>query len=400
MRPGEGPPAGLLFLCFFFFAAFQYSTKSVRQSSFITELGAANLPWVYLAVALCSYPILRLFIGLADRVPRHHLIAGSCAIISASMMLFWWLFQFEWRWVPFALYVWMSIAYVMNVSQFWSFSNHVLDPRQAKRLFGFVGAGGLLGGIAGGQLAKVISSVADTRTTFPVAAAILILNGVLILFIQKRHRPADQASVAGSMGIGKLDQAKGGFAIIKSSRQLQLIAAIMMLTVVVANVVDIPFNWAVEQSTTGLDNATEFFGNFYSIMGISAFIFQLLFTARIHRVFGVGVAMRILPTAMALGTAAVLGAYYLLPALLLSTALGLKIGENGLRYSLDQATRELLFLPVPSRARIKAKAFIDVFVQRSAKGIASLVLLPVTPAIGLISPPVLAGWVAFPLIAV
>ena len=46
-----------------------------------------------------------------------------------------------------------------------------------------------------------------------------------------------------------------------------------------------------------------------------------------------------------------------------------------MRYSLEQATRELLFLPVPSQARVKAKAFIDVFVQRGAKGMAALLLL-------------------------
>ncbi len=56
----------------------------------------------------------------------------------------------------------------------------------------------------------------------------------------------------------------------------------------------------------------------------------------------------------------------------------LKVGESGLRYSLDQATRELLFLPVPAKARLKAKAYIDVFIQRGAKGLAAILLLPIT----------------------
>ena len=396
MRPGEGWPAVLLFLTFFLFITFQYATKSVRQSSYVKGLGAANLPWVYLAVALCSYPLLRLYGRFADRVQRHHLMAATCTIIALSMVVFWWLFQFTWAWIPFALYVWISIAYVMNVSQFWSFSNHVLDPRQAKRLFGFVGAGGLLGGIAGGQVARLVSFLVDTRTTFLVAAAILMLAVGIIFLIQKRS-PTDADAVAGAAGLAKLDKAKGGFEIIKNSRQLQVITAVMILSVVVAQIVDLQFNWAVESATTDLENATRFFGNFYSIMGIAAFLFQLAFTARIHRVLGVGVAMRILPITLAFGTAALFVSAGFFPSLLLATALFLKVGENGVRYSLEQATRELLFLPVPSKARVKAKAFIDVFVQRGAKGMAALLLLPVT--FGLITA-VQAGWITFVLIAI
>lgn len=399
MRAGEGGPAVLLFICFFLFITFQYTTKSVRQSSYIDGLGAANLPWVYLAVAVCSYPFLRLYSRFADKIHRHQLITATCVVIASSMVLFWWLFQYSWSWIPFVLYVWISIAYVMNVSQFWSFSNHVFDPRQAKRLFGFIGAGGLLGGIAGGQVARVVSGLVDTRTNFLVAAVILMLAALVIYLIHARW-PIDSRAVAGAAGIAKLERAEGGFDALRKSRQLRLIAAIMLLSTVVAQVVDVQFNWAVQQATTDLDNATGFFGNFFSIMGISAFLFQLVFTSRIHRSLGVGVAMRILPVTMALGSSAVLGAFYLLPSLLLASALMVKVGENGLRYSLEQATRELLFLPVPSKARVKGKAFIDVFVQRGAKGLAALLLLPVTPAIALIRPPVLAGWIAFPLIAI
>lgn len=401
VRPGEGLPALLLCVCFFLFVTFQYATKSVRQSAYVKGLGAAYLPVVYLAVAVFSYPILRLYSRFADRVERHHLLTASSGLIAASMLAFWWLFRPEllasWRWIPFVLYVWMSIVYVMNYSQFWSFSNHVFDPRQAKRLFGFVGAGGLLGSVAGGQVARVVSDLMGTRTTFLVAAVILSLAVAAIHLVHRFHH-VDAARVAGSAGLARLEKARGGFEIIRGSRQLQLIAAVMVLTVVVAQVVDIQFNWVAETRTESLDDATRFFGNFFTIMGISAFLFQLVFTSRIHRGLGVGFAMRILPVAMAVGSAAVLLSYHLLPAALLGTALALKVGENGIRYSLDQATRELLFLPVPSKARIKAKAFIDVFVQRGAKGLAALILLPVT--FGLIVPPINAGWIAFPLIAV
>ncbi|MFN2441753.1 MAG: hypothetical protein ABR517_03625, partial [Thermoanaerobaculia bacterium] len=119
-RAGEAGPAALLFLTFFLIITFQYATKSVRQSAFISGLGAEQLPWVYLFVAAISYPFLRVYSGFADRMKRETLIISTCTLVALSMALFWWLFEFPWRWVPFAFYVWISIAIVMLVSQFWS----------------------------------------------------------------------------------------------------------------------------------------------------------------------------------------------------------------------------------------------------------------------------------------
>jgi AAA family ATP:ADP antiporter len=397
MRPGEERIALLLFLCFFLFITFQYATKSVRNSSFIDELGAQNMPWAYLGVAVFSYPFLRIYSGFADRMARHRLMIGTSIIIALSLLFCYWIFQYSWPWMPYVLYVWISIAYVMNVSQFWSLSNHVLDPRQAKRLFGFIGAGGLLGGVAGGQVSRIVSAVEDTRTVFLVAAAIIMAAAFLIYMVH-RLRPTAAEPVGGSAGLAKLKEARGGFQVIKQSKQLQWIAALMLLTVVVAVMVDQQFNWAAEQAAKGLEDLTAFFGNMYSVMGISAFLFQLIFTSRIHRILGVGVAMRILPVTMGIGTGALFVTAALFPpALLVWPAVALKIGENGLRYSLDQATRELLFLPVPSKARLKAKAYIDVFVQRGAKGVAAILLLPF--AFGLVSA-VQIGWISLVLIGV
>ncbi len=395
IRRGETTVAFLLFLCFFLIITFQYTTKPVRQSEFIDNLGASKLPYVYLLVALCSYPLLRIYGRLADRVRRHTLIAATCVVVVLSFVLFWWLFQDPWPWVPVVFYVWVTIVFVMMVSQFWSYANHVFDARQAKRMFGFVGAGGLLGSVAGGQVARLATELIGTRYALLIAAAIM---GLIIVLINGIHRlaPADEAEM-GAAGLAKLEEARGGFELLRQSKLLQLIGVVMVLTVMVAQIVDLQFNWAVEQSTPEGDARTAFYGNFYSVMGIAAFIFQLMFTSRIHRTLGVGFGLRVLPVSMALGTGMLFLTAATMPAALIVAAVVLKVSENGVRYSLDQATRELLFLPVPSHLRVKAKAFIDVFLQRGAKGLAALILLPV--AVGLMTA-LEAGWITLALIAV
>jgi AAA family ATP:ADP antiporter len=362
------------------------------------------LPIVYLLLAASAIPVIMLYNRAVDRFPRHHVIAGTCGAVAATVAGFALVIESPAAWVPIAFYIFVSIAYVLIVSQFWAYSNFVLDPRQGKRLFGFVGAGGLTGGLTGATIAAVVSGVAGTQITLLISSAILLLAiGAIYLIHHKIGQYEDEDEPAPGKGTDKLAASKGGLEAIINSRHLALIAGLMFVTVVVANIIDLQFNWAMEQAipagSTGdrLDALTGGYGDFYVLMNIAALVFQLLFTARIHRRLGVGFAMRVLPITMMLGTAGIFAAFTVFPGMLLNVCRLLKIGENGLRYSLDQATRELLFFPVPTGARLKAKAYIDVFVQRSGKAGAGLLLLPVT--FGLMTP-VQAGWISFVLIAV
>ncbi|MFQ5742549.1 MAG: Npt1/Npt2 family nucleotide transporter [Acidobacteriota bacterium] len=400
LRPGEGLVASLLFFYFFLLIGSQYITRSVRDSAWVTFLDANNLPYGFILVAICSYPILVLFARLVDRVPRQHLIAGTSMLFASSMAIFWWLFQFEeWLWVPVVFYVWTSIAFVLTVSQFWSYTNHSLDPRQAKRLFGFIGAGGGLGGFVGGLYANAAAQALGTRTLLLVSAAIQ-LGIVALIYVSTRLHLVDEARVAGAAGLAKLEAARGGFKTIRASRQLMLIGALMLCTVAVANIVNLQFAGAVQEVSSGLDQATSAFALVYSINSIFGFAFHIFLTSRIHRFLGIGIAMRILPVTLAFGTSALMITSNLFPnpSSLFFVAALLLIGEKGLRYSLDQATRELLFLPVPSKARFRAKAYIDVFIQRSAKGIGAAVALFGTHLLGLSI--VQVGWFTLGIIGI
>jgi AAA family ATP:ADP antiporter len=392
---GEAIPAILLFSSFLLSYTFQYTVKSVRQATFIDALGAARLPYVYLLVALCSYPILRLYSRFSDRLSAHAMITTTCTMIAASLGLFWWLFGFSWTWVPLAFYIWVTILFVLISSQLWSYANHLFQPRQAKRLFGFIGAGGLLGSVAGGQVARLATMLTGTRDALLVAA-VLILGIIGLIYPIRRRQPAADARAHRTVHLEE-ERPAGGLAAIRSSRQLQLISALLVVGVMVAQIVDLQFNWAVESVTGSLDQRTVFYGNVFSVMGISAFIFQLLFAARIHRTRGVGFSTKVLPSTVFLGTGALLAVATFGPSAVIVAALALKISENGLRYSFDQSTRELLFLPVPAELRRKTKVFIDVFVQRGAKGLAALLLLPVT--FGLITA-LQASWISLVLIVV
>lgn len=402
LYPGEAGPAWLLFLSFFLCVTFQYAAKTVRQATFVDSLGATQLPYAYLALALLSYPVALLYSRLARRVSRRHLAAGTFALTAGSLLVFWWFFHTPGPELAMAFYVWIGIVVALTLSQLWSLASIAFDARQAKRLFGFLGAGALLGGVAGGLTARFAAQFGETRDSLLVACALLVPVVVVIYRLSAPALDRSGASETADRGVSKdrreADgaQDRGSFAAVTGSPHLRSVALLVALVIVVSQIIDLQFNWAVEASTTNLADRTAFFGTFFSLMGVAAFVFQLAFTTRIHRLLGVGFALRVLPASLSAGTVGLFLAATLLPAALIPVALALKLTESGLRYSVDDSTRELLFLPVPAEQRGRVKTFLDLFVKRAAKGAAAVLLLPVT--VGWITP-LEAGWISLVLIA-
>lgn len=377
LRMEELGVASSLFVLSFLLGTFQFAGKAVRQATFIDTWGAERLPYVYLLVALVAYPVLRLYEFLTERVARTAAVVITNLAVVLGLVAFWWFYGLGETWVPVAYYVWIAIATVLLLSQFWSYTNTRLDPRQARRLFGFVGAGGLLGGVAGGQLAR-LAGTSSPRFALVAAAVPIALTIVLVPLFDRRSRSSRRSMTGSVLVAGDPQETTSGWAAVRASPHLQLIALMMTITVVVAQTIDLQFNWVVETMTDSLSERTALFGNLFSIMGLSAFVFQIVLTSRIHRRLGVGFAMRVLPTFVGLLSLAVLLSPLLPLTLAIFAVYTLKIGDNGLRYSLDHATRELLFVPVPARERVGAKAYIDVLVHRFAKGVAAVLLLTVT----------------------
>ena len=92
-------------------------------------------------------------------------------------------------------------------------------------------------------------------------------------------------------------------------------------------------------------------------------------TSRIHRLLGIGFALLILP--VGLGTTAVV---MLFNAGLWAPAVA-RVLDTSLRYTVDKTTREILFLPLPTAIKYRAKPFVDVTMDRFAKALGALLVL-------------------------
>ena len=117
------------------------------------------------------------------------------------------------------------------------------------------------------------------------------------------------------------------------------------------------------------DSITSFLGEVQLYTSMIGFVIQVWLTSKIQRYLGIGFALLILPTSLG-----ITGTIMLLNGALWSPALA-RVIDTSLRYTVDKTTREILFLPLPNDLKQQAKPFIDVTVDRFAKGLGALLVL-------------------------
>jgi AAA family ATP:ADP antiporter len=357
---------------FFLLVAAQYLIKPARNALFLEGYGADRLPYVYIGTALATWVVMILYVRLAPRTSLVPLFRGTLVFLIVNLLAFWWLLPRAGDWILALFYIWVKLYSVLLPSQFWLLANELLDPRKARRLFAPLGAGGILGSIAGSAMAGWLAQPLGTRDLL-LAAAVTLVAAIATLQIVAATSSRDPAgrNLVDVHGKGRLRDA----AILPRGEDreqrplIALIVAVLVITVVVHTIVDWQFNKAAEMEISDLDARTAFFGQFFTLLNIVTLAIQLFATSFVLRVFGLGTALMILPAALAVGAVGIL----LHPGLW-SAALA-RGTDDSLRFSINQSARELLFLPLPSALRQRLKPRIDLIATRAANGIGGVLIL-------------------------
>jgi len=102
-----------------------------------------------------------------------------------------------------------------------------------------------------------------------------------------------------------------------------------------------------------------FYGSFFGWVNLVGMLLQVFVVSRIFKYIGVRGALFILPVIA-------FGSYGLVAVLpMLGLVRVAKVMENGTDYSIQNTTRQALFLPTSREAKYKAKAAIDSFFWRA-----------------------------------
>jgi ATP:ADP antiporter, AAA family len=278
-----------------------------------------------------------------------------------------------------SFYLFGDLYATLMVATFFAFLNDSVTPDAAKRLYGLIGLGGVVGGVFGS------TTVRGFITTLSLAGWLWVCVGLGLLIIvvayasgrlveaqsppeahghRVRHRSDAPATTSSH-------PAFAGAQLVFASRYLLSIVAIVGLYEIVSTVMDFQFTSTIAHYLDGPAIGTQF-STVFAITNVVAMCVQLFLTSFVMTRLGVEVALLVLPIAILVGSGGFLVAPLLWVGSLLNTF------DNGFSYSINQSAKETLYVPTSQDEKYKAKAFIDMFVQRFAKAIAVVLSLGIS----------------------
>ena len=366
LRQGDGAVAVLMFAYSFLAMASYNILKPLTRSKFISDLGSDNLPYVLFASGVVIAVLMHWYSRAAARLQRRNVIPATQIVIIALLIIFSLLLPTGAEWVTVAFYVFGQILGVLLISQFWTVANDVYDARQAKRLFGFIGAGASLGGFAGAAVVAVIVREVGIDSLLLVSAATLGGCLAIVVTIGRRHMFSASLSID-ETGVG----GREGIRLLLQSRHVRVVALAVMCAAAGATIVEQQLNMAAEalKGQEGDAAIAAFLAEIILYTSVVGFILQVVATSRIHRSLGLAFALVLLPVALGSMATVILltGAFWAPQAA--------RVLDSTLRYTVDKTSREVLFLPLSSELKYRAKPFIDVTMDRFAKAATAVVVL-------------------------
>ncbi len=354
------------FFLFFFVLGSYFAVRPVRET-IATLLGRAYVADLWLYTAAFSIAIVPAFGWLVARVRRGLLlpwIYGAVAIIFVAVGLVFRADENS-RAVGAFFYVWISVLNLMLVSLFWSFLLEIFSNAQAKRLFGFISAGGTAGALMGPIITRfAVDSVGNSGILF--IGAVGFIGAIVCQRILIRiWTSSENAAVTRVREERPVDAATGGnpfagIGIVLRSPFLWGIAGFVVLLSAANTFVYFEQLRIVEDSFSDTGRRTQVFANIDIIVQSLTILTQLFLTGRIASTLGVRALLTVVPCAMVIGFVA------LAMAPVLSVVLVVLVTRRWGEYALVRPGREMLFSAFDTETKYKAKNFIDVPVYRAA----------------------------------
>ena len=394
IRPGEGRAALWSFAYFFCVLASYYVLRPVREEMGVAT-GVERLPWLFTGTFAAMVAAVPLFGWLAARFPRRTLLPVVYAFFIACILGLFALLRGVGApaWAPAAFFIWLSVFNLFVVSVFWSFMADVWREEQARRLFGFIAAGGSAGALVGPAVTALLAPRMGPVNLLPVAAA--LLAGALVCVARLRGDapaagpgtlPADESPLGGG--------ALGGFTRVLGSSYLAGIALFVALGTLFATFVYFQQAQIMRSAFADPGRRTAVFAVMDLIVNALTIGAQLFVTGALATRFGV---TRVLP---ALPVLTLAGFTVLTMAATAGVLIMFQVLRRAAQYGITGPAREMLFTVVPREDKYKAKNLIDTVISRGGDALsgwafAGLSALGLGMAgVSLVALPLAALWIA------
>jgi ATP:ADP antiporter, AAA family len=371
LSSAERLKAGLLSAWFFSTITALWLLKPVRTASLLVHLGAGELPYLRFGAVIAVGLVVLAYSRLVNHLSRLDIVRGSSSLCAAVLIVTWLCLRIggealgSQRWFVWAVFILVDIYSTVMVAIFWTYTNDVVSRTEADKLYGPIGIGGILGGIAGGVAVDGLVEAIGPIDLLLLCAVLVLVGGGLGWVTERILKPPPRVIVRTEQPA--LADALDGAREVLRSRYLLWLVSIVVAYEFAAAVTDFVINVVFERAFDSQVEIAQMYGRLGWIVSVTALVSQLLIVPALLPLKRV--ALLVPPITMAAATLG-LAVFPVVPL-----AIALAASDRGLNYSLQQVTKESLYVPLTDVQRYKAKAFIDVFVDRAAKALSSVPLL-------------------------
>ncbi len=348
-------------LCSFLIAAEYGVTRPVSNAIFVSVFGVGFFPYAWLATVPLNFLIVflynrylpkfgcvRIFFTIVCLVA---LIHGVSALLLPTYPQ-----------ISFFHYIWKDIYILLMFKQLWSLIHNTLNTSQAKFIYGFLFGIGGLGSVLGSLVPSFFAVQFGSEKLLWFSLPLYALLFFTYLWAYRQSGFKEEPNWSG--------QAKtGAFNTVLNSKLLLYILLIVAFMQISIALVDYQFNSFLQTHIPTQDLRTEYCGRMISIINTFSLSFQLLGGFLAIHFLGLKNAHFLVPLFLLFNGAISL---FIPTFAVISYAF---VAIKATDYSFFSVIREMLYIPLKSDEKFRAKAVIDVFAYRSAKAFASFLLL-------------------------
>ena len=361
-EPAELRASLYSFAYFFFLIAAYYVMRPLRDEMAI-QIGTKKLNDLFIDVFVTMLVLVPLFGWLTRSFPRKKLLPWIYGFFALNLIGFF--FAFEaltkqpdlLKLVARVFFVWVSVFNLFAVSVFWSFMADLFRSDQAKRLYGFIAAGGTAGALTGPTITSSLVAAVGPKGLVLISAGFLCFVIGCIGALRRleathglKSEGDEDAVIKGSVWSGLLDLFRSPY--------LLGVAFFLMLY---AGLSTLLYFQQVELLPAAISNSAERI-RLLSLTDLAVNVLtlaiQLLAFGSLMQRLGIVVMLAALPVLSILGFAAMA----LVPGIVTLFAFGIvrRAGE----YAVSKPARETLFNVLPPEQKYRAKNVIDTLVHR------------------------------------
>jgi AAA family ATP:ADP antiporter len=236
----------------------------------------------------------------------------------------------------------------------------IFSSSQAKRLFGFVAAGGTLGTISAPAFITLFINSVGTNTLLLISAAGFTVTAFLVRVLEAEKRKlserkdAQKTTLDHRLGGGAFD----GFLLLYRSKYLLMIALFLLLMTTISTVIYFQLADVISKEFASRAARTQAYATIDLATNSIAVLVQLFGTGRFISRFGVTAGLLLNPIIMVVAFLAVV----LSPVLIVLGSI--QVVRRFAEYAVAKPSRDMLFTVVDQQSKYKAKNVIDTVVYR------------------------------------